>query len=80
MLSLILCVRTTEVNSIVLLMLMYHLRSSLASMRAPELGAIAIKAAVERAAVDPKAVQEVSFVTLFAFLTVIRVIIIYLLQ
>ncbi|XP_071537105.1 acetyl-CoA acetyltransferase, mitochondrial isoform X2 [Panulirus ornatus] len=34
-------------------------RSSLASMRAPELGAVAIKAAVERAGVDPKAVQEV---------------------
>ncbi|KAK3850884.1 hypothetical protein Pcinc_042434 [Petrolisthes cinctipes] len=34
-------------------------RSSLASMRAPELGAIAIKGAVERAGVDPKAVQEV---------------------
>lgn len=29
-------------------------------MRAPELGAIAIKAAVERAGIDPKAVQEVS--------------------
>ncbi|XP_069169516.1 acetyl-CoA acetyltransferase, mitochondrial isoform X1 [Procambarus clarkii] len=34
-------------------------RSSLASMRAPELGAVAIRAAVERAGVDPKAVQEV---------------------
>ncbi|XP_042232399.1 acetyl-CoA acetyltransferase, mitochondrial-like [Homarus americanus] len=34
-------------------------RSSLASLRAPELGAVAIKAAVERAGVDPKAVQEV---------------------
>ncbi|XP_068203391.1 acetyl-CoA acetyltransferase, mitochondrial [Palaemon carinicauda] len=34
-------------------------RSSLASLRAPELGSIAIKAAVERAGVDPLAVQEV---------------------
>ncbi|KAK7086378.1 Acetyl-CoA acetyltransferase, mitochondrial [Halocaridina rubra] len=34
-------------------------RSSLAALRAPELGAIAIKSAVERAAVDPKSVQEV---------------------
>ncbi|MCL4130459.1 UNVERIFIED_CONTAM: hypothetical protein GTU68_053677 [Idotea baltica] len=34
-------------------------RSSLASLRAPELGAIAIKSAVERAGIDPKAVQEV---------------------
>ena len=34
-------------------------RSSLASVPAPQLGAIAIKAAVERAGIDPKAVQEV---------------------
>ncbi|XP_045119123.1 acetyl-CoA acetyltransferase, mitochondrial-like isoform X1 [Portunus trituberculatus] len=34
-------------------------RSSLASLRAPELGAVAVKAAVERAGIDPKAVQEV---------------------
>jgi len=34
-------------------------RSSLASLRAPELGAIAIKGAVERAGIDPAAVQEV---------------------
>lgn len=34
-------------------------RSSLASLRAPELGAIAIKGAVERSGIDPAAVQEV---------------------
>lgn len=34
-------------------------RSSLSSLRAPELGAIAIKGAVERAGIDPAAVQEV---------------------
>ncbi|KAG0729266.1 Acetyl-CoA acetyltransferase, mitochondrial [Chionoecetes opilio] len=34
-------------------------RSSLASLRAPELGAVAVRAAVERAGLDPKAVQEV---------------------
>lgn len=34
-------------------------RSSLAALRAPQLGAIAIKAAVERAGIDPKAVNEV---------------------
>merc|ERR1711970_174623 len=34
-------------------------RSSLASFRAPELGAVAIKSAVERAGIDPAAVQEV---------------------
>ncbi|RXG73687.1 Acetyl-CoA acetyltransferase A, mitochondrial [Armadillidium vulgare] len=34
-------------------------RSSLSSLRAPELGAIAVRAAVERAGIDPKAVQEV---------------------
>ncbi|XP_076030098.1 acetyl-CoA acetyltransferase 1 isoform X2 [Oratosquilla oratoria] len=34
-------------------------RSALASFRAPELGSIAIKNAVERAGVDPAAVQEV---------------------
>lgn len=34
-------------------------RSSLSSLRAPELGAIAIKAAVERSGADPASVQEV---------------------
>uniref|UniRef100_A0A2P2I1D1 Acetyl-CoA acetyltransferase n=1 Tax=Hirondellea gigas TaxID=1518452 RepID=A0A2P2I1D1_9CRUS len=34
-------------------------RSSLASLRAPELGAVAIKAAVERSGVEPASVQEV---------------------
>ncbi|XP_050692902.1 acetyl-CoA acetyltransferase, mitochondrial-like [Eriocheir sinensis] len=34
-------------------------RSSLASLRAPELGAVAVKAAVERASLGPKDVQEV---------------------
>jgi len=33
-------------------------RSSLASLRAPELGAVAVKAVVERAGVDPHAVEE----------------------
>ena len=34
-------------------------RSSLSALTAPELGAVAIKAAVERAAIEPKDVQEV---------------------